>query len=231
MAADVVGGSAWLVVQLEAGALGDLGKVWLLKRRCQALEEPLIRRAEVVVDVVTGGPERVATSAGQLNEPQARVISGGGLKGDVGVPELIVPPGDDDAVVLRLAVELCVLLGADGADLEVVAAKLALRIEQRVDVQRGAGRTTRQLSKPEDELLLEIIREVVLGAEEDDAALGDCSNRFRMASPSPRFSKGGNPLVMARSRISSSESGASSHSTRLAVGNSRPMAGVTSKCS
>jgi len=33
---------------------------------------------------------------------------------------------------------------------------------------------------------------------------------------------------MARSRISSSELGASSHSVRLAVGNSRPMMGVTS---
>ena len=36
-------------------------------------------------------------------------------------------------------------------------------------------------------------------------------------------------LVIARSRIKSSELGASSHSTRFALGNSRPMTGVTSK--
>ncbi len=79
-----------------------------------------------------------------------------------------------ELVGLRLAVELAVLDRANGADLRVVAAQLALRVEDGVDVQARRRRPARQLAQPEDERLLQLIGQVVLGAEEDDAALRDC---------------------------------------------------------
>lgn len=58
------------------------------------------------------------------------------------MPNLIVSFSNDDTVVLRLAVELCMLFGADGADFEVIATELTLRIEEWVDMQcRTSGAT------------------------------------------------------------------------------------------
>ena len=81
----------------------------------------------------------------------------------------------------------------------------------------------------------------MLGAEENDAAAGDLGPgvsqggdgkaRVERRRRRGKDEKKGNELVMAKSRINSSALGALSHSTRLALGNSRPMMGVTSKCS
>lgn len=115
-----------------------------------------------------------AAGLGQLHEAKRSVVCRHGLEGNVAVP-----PGSPlllgtQLVLLRLAVELLVLDRADRADLGVVAAAFALRVQQRVDVQSRGGGTTSQLSEADDELLLQFVGEVVLGAEEDDAALGDC---------------------------------------------------------
>lgn len=64
--------------------------------------------------------------------------------------------------------------GADGADLGVGDAELVGVVEDGVDVQGGVGGFAGLLAESVDELLLEVVGEVVLGAEEDDAALGDC---------------------------------------------------------
>lgn len=56
-----------------------------------------------------------------------------------------------------LPVELLVLDRADGADLGVVAAQLALRVEDGVDVKARGRRSARQLAQPQDELLLEVV--------------------------------------------------------------------------
>lgn len=58
------------------------------------------------------------------------------------MPSLIVPLRNHDAILLRLGVEPAVLLGADGANLRIVAAQLTLRVENGVDVERGRGRPT-----------------------------------------------------------------------------------------
>lgn len=58
------------------------------------------------------------------------------------------------------------------ADL-VIIVQLTTRIVDRVDVQLGGGGLARELAEALDELLLEVIGDVVLLAEEDDAALGD----------------------------------------------------------
>lgn len=59
LAADVFGGTAGLIVQLEARRLGNFLEVRLLKGDRQALEELLIRLANTVVDLVAGGPEGI----------------------------------------------------------------------------------------------------------------------------------------------------------------------------
>jgi len=76
-------------------------------------------------------------------------------------------------IVLGLQVEILALLRADGADLGVASAELPLRVEDRVDVEARGRRAARELAEAEDELLLQVVGQVVLGAEEDDPALGD----------------------------------------------------------
>jgi hypothetical protein len=61
-----------------------------------------------------------------------------------------------------------------------------------------------------------------------DTKRGDRQKNAQV-SMEARETDGAHSLVMARSRISSSEFGASSHSTRSTVLYSRPMVGVTSK--
>lgn len=77
------------------------------------------------------------------------------------------------AAVVVLVEELAELLGGDGADLGVVAAQVTVVVEEGVNVQGRCAGAARQLAQAQDELLLEVVGEVVLGAEEDDAALRD----------------------------------------------------------
>lgn len=73
-------------------------------------------------------------------------------------------------------VQLPTLGGADGADLGVAPAELTGVVEDGVDVEAGRPGPPCQFSQAQDELLLEVVGELVLGAEEDDATLGDCSD-------------------------------------------------------
>ena len=116
---------------------------------------------------------RTTSSARQLRQPQRGKVRGARLERNVRVPDLRVVLLDDQLVGLGNAVERAELLGADGADLRVLAAQVALGVEDRVDVEARGGRAARQLAEAQDELLLELGGEAVLGAEEDDAALGD----------------------------------------------------------
>lgn len=70
-------------------------------------------------------------------------------------------------------VVLFVLRGADGADLRVVASELAFRVKERVDMEARRLRSPGEFAEAEDQLFLEVVGEVVLCAEEDDATLGD----------------------------------------------------------
>lgn len=79
----------------------------------------------------------------------------------------LLPVGPDVLAV----VELLGLLGRDGADLVVAAAVLARRVDDGVDVQLRGRRLARQLAQPLDQLLLQVVVDVVLLAEEDDAPL------------------------------------------------------------
>jgi hypothetical protein len=128
-----------------------------------------------------------------------------------------------DAFLARRLVECLVLHRADGADLRVAAAELALRVEQRVDVQaRGRG-LAGQRAEALDELLLQVVGQAVLRAEEDDAALGDWEGLVRLWCR-----RAWGVLLMARSLRSWSELGALIRSTSFAVWNSVPMTGVIS---
>lgn len=70
-----------------------------------------------------------------------------------------------------LGVELLVLDRADGADLGVTPPQLALGVENGVDVKPRRSRPPRQFTKTQDKLLLEIVGQAILGAEENDATL------------------------------------------------------------
>lgn len=126
-----------------------------------------------------GSGEGVLTTAGlgQLGQAEQGVVAGDGLKGDVGVPLALVALavlGAEEVVPEAVRVDLLGLDGRDDADLVVLAAELAAGIADGVDVQARGRRLARQLAEAVDELLLQVVGQVVLGAEEDDAALGDC---------------------------------------------------------
>jgi hypothetical protein len=71
-------------------------------------------------------------------------------------------------------IEPLLLYGANGADLQIVTSFFAaFRVEKRMDVQAGGFRTAGKFSKAQDEVFLDVVGEVVLGAEEDDATFGD----------------------------------------------------------
>jgi len=72
-----------------------------------------------------------------------------------------------------LGVVLLVLDRADGADLRVIAAQLPLRVKERMDMETGGGRAPGQLAEPQDQLLLEIVGEAILGTEKNNATLRD----------------------------------------------------------
>jgi len=82
-----------------------------------------------------------------------------------------------DALIGLEIVDLFEQFGADGADLLVRLALLpniAFGVEDGVDVQGRRRRLASQLPETVDQLLLEVVGQVVLFAEEDDVALRDC---------------------------------------------------------
>lgn len=78
-----------------------------------------------------------------------------------------------EGALKAVGVEFLGLLGRDDGDLVVVAAVLAGRVADGVDVQAGRLGLAGQLAETVDKLLLQVIREVVLGAEKNDTPLGD----------------------------------------------------------
>lgn len=131
-----------------------------------------------------GCRERTLTAAGpwQLRQAQRGVVGGHGLERDVAVPLGAGLLLGADLVGRVLAVELLVLHGADGADLRVLAAELALRVEDGVNVQARSLGSAGELAEAQDKLFLQVIGEVVLGAEEDYPTLGDCKGKARLVS-------------------------------------------------
>lgn len=113
------------------------------------------------------------TSLGELHETQRGIIRGHRLKRNVAVPlgrRLLLWA---QRVSLSVLVVLLMLDRADGANLGVAAAELALRIEKGMNVQTGRLRSSSQLAESEDQFLLQIIGEVILCSEEDDSPLRD----------------------------------------------------------
>jgi hypothetical protein len=165
----VLRGPSLAAVQGEAVPRGRLLELGLRIGPRQGLEELLVRRRDPVVDLVARGPEGVAARPGQLGQAQDGVVAGDGLKGDVAVPAALAALLPDEAV----RVELLVLLRRDDADVVVLAAQATAAVGDRVDVQLGGGGLARELTKALDELLLEVVVEVILLAEEDHTSTRD----------------------------------------------------------
>lgn len=78
-------------------------------------------------------------------------------------------------VGLKLVLEeLLPVLGADLGNFVIANAEFGGVVEDGVDVEGRIGGFTAKLAETMDEVFLEVVGQVVLGAEEDDAALGDC---------------------------------------------------------
>lgn len=73
-------------------------------------------------------------------------------------------------------VNLLALDGADGADFRIIASQLLARIQNRVDVEAGRLRLSREFAQSLDQCFLDVVCEVVLGTKEDDTALRDCGS-------------------------------------------------------
>ncbi len=194
--ADVLRRAALLGVDGEAVALGRVVEGRLGGVGRQSVEEAAEGDRDAVVELVARGPESVygglaiavyvarsvsltTAGLGQLSQAQQGVVAGDGLEGDVRVPLGLVALavlGAEEVVLEAVRVDLLGLDGRDDADLVVLAAELAAGVADGVDVQARGGGLARELAEAVDELLLQVVGQVVLGAEEDDAALGDCGS-------------------------------------------------------
>lgn len=172
---DILRSTASFSINLEPVPLSRFVETRLLESSGQPLQKLLVRFTQAIIDLVPRCPEGVATCLWQLHQAEGGVIGGNGLEGNVGVPlrGVLLLVGKLIGEVV-MTVELPVLDRRDGGDFGVVAAEFALGVEDGVDVQAGGGRAAGELTQAEDELFLKVVGEVVLGAEEDDAAAGDC---------------------------------------------------------
>lgn len=181
--ADVLRRAARRRVHGEVVALGGGREERLRVVRGERVEEGAQRRGDAVVQLVAGRPEGVAARLGELGEAEERVVAGDGLERDVRVPLVLVglpapvadPRGAAGAAggAEAVRVERFLLLRGDDADFVVATAVLARRVADGVDVEARGGGLAGELAEALDEFLLEVVGEVVLLAEEDDAALGD----------------------------------------------------------
>lgn len=138
----------------------------------QSLKELLVRPREPVVNLVAARPQRVTTpTLRQLRKPERGVVCRTLLELDVAVPAC----GVVAALVGLVGVgkHLLARHGRNMRDLIVAHAKFRGAVEHRVDVQRGGGRLAGKDSQGLDKLFLQLVGEVVLGAEDDHASLGD----------------------------------------------------------
>lgn len=159
-------------VDIEGGTprVGGFDEAVTDERGRQTLEEMLDGFAEALVDLVAGGPQCVAAGLGQLDQPQAGVVGGDRLELDVAVPLRGVVASL--VLLVRVREELLAVHRGDVADLGVVA-EFSGPVEHGVNVQCRCRGLTGQLAQALYKFLLELVGEVVLCAEEDDASLAD----------------------------------------------------------
>jgi hypothetical protein len=112
----------------------------------------------------------ISTSSGrgQLGHAKTGIVAGDGLKGNVRVPLALL------ALLLakELVVDLLGLNGGDDTDL-VVDVLASAGVHDRVNMQFRSRGLARELAEALDELLLQLVGQVVLLAEEDDATFRD----------------------------------------------------------
>lgn len=84
------------------------------------------------------------------------------------------------------------LLRADGANLGIITSQLEAVVQERVDVQGRRLGPAGELTQAQDELLLKVVGELVLGTEEYDTTLGDLiverilsAGQTAVSSPTP----------------------------------------------
>lgn len=114
-----------------------------------------------------------ATSLGQFGQPQQRIVAWDLLERNIAVPPALCTLLAVCKVQQFVLVDLLCLFRADDADLIVTSAETAASVNHRVDVQLRSLWLARELTQTLYELLLEIVGDVILLAEEDNTALRD----------------------------------------------------------
>jgi hypothetical protein len=82
-----------------------------------------------------------------------------------------------------LSVQLFGLLRADNRNFIVLAAKCSTAVRDRVNMELRSSRLARELPQALSKLLLQIIVEAILFAEEDNSALRDCTMSVPVCIP------------------------------------------------
>ena len=142
-----------LRIDLEPIQFRRLVEPRLLERSSQPLQKLLIRLRDAIIDLVSRTPEGITACLGQLYQTERSIVGRDRLKGNVGVPlrgVLLLGGQLFGLLAGPVTVELAVLDGRDGGYFGVVAPQLAVRVEDRVDVQTGGGGAAGELAEAED---------------------------------------------------------------------------------
>jgi len=178
---DILRSAALGAVQLEPVSLSAVVEDGLCVGGSQSFQELLVCWRQTVVYFITRRPQSVSAGLRELSEPQDGVVTRHWLKGNVAVPSILV------ALPFLTAETLCIqllsLLRADNRDFIVFAAERSTAVGDRVDVEFRSGRLARELAQALSKLLLQIIVEAVLFAEEDNSALRDCAMSVPVCVP------------------------------------------------
>lgn len=136
-------------------------------RRRQRFQELSIRLADAIIHLVSRSPERVPTCLGQLDQPETGKVRRCLLKRDIAMPDR------RHLRVCRVLVERLASFRVDRANLRVWVAEFATVVRDGMDMESVRRGTAGKLSHAEDEGFLQLVGQIILGAEEHDATFGN----------------------------------------------------------
>lgn len=167
---DIFWCTALLTIQLKVVLFGALVEDRLGVCSSKTFEKLLVCRRQAIIDFITRRPKRVTAGLWQFSQSKDGVVAWNGLESDVTVPALLA------ALLLvsgkAFGIQILGLLRADHRDLIIFAAKGATTVGDGMNMKLGSSGFAGELAQALCQFLLEIIVEVILFAEEDDATLG-----------------------------------------------------------
>jgi hypothetical protein len=151
---------------------GRGGKSLALEGSGQGLEEVLIGRRELIIQTASRRPQSVTASRRYLGQAQAGIIRRVWLKLYIGMPLRCVVPFWLTKLTLLLE-HVFLRSRRDVAHLRVTDTEFRGAVENRMHVERILNGLARHLAQAINQLLLLVVRQVILRAEEHNATLRD----------------------------------------------------------